>query len=141
MTEIAPYTGILNAILFFVFVIAIAPRADRLLARCQAWCDALVPIDWWSVQIAHWDEEGTLQRIQAAQDNETPVKAKSESGEAFTGVISYITPPRGLHFVGVGNDELFVTIYTGEFLELNPELGRSWIELNPDHVRKCRRNG
>ncbi len=93
---------------------------------------------WWLAQMRHWDVEGTIGRICAAQDNATPVKVRHSSGEISVGVIT--GGGFGTRAIEVGIDgpdgKLFKMNDTDEFLELNPELGRSWIELNPEYRAK-----
>ena len=86
----------------------------------------------------YWRDEGTFARIVAAQDNETPVKVRRSSGEISVGVITGGGFSARAIEVGIDGPDgkLFKMNDTDEFLELNPKLGRSWIELNPKHRAK-----
>ncbi len=91
--------------------------------------------DYWAIQLQTWTDNGTFDRITAAEKDGTAVMARRSSGAIVIGVVD------GGGFAGRTTDVKFKTpegktlwksMRTELFLELNPQFGPHLKELIPE---------
>ena len=94
--------------------------------------------EWWVQQLHAWDDDSVFDRLEKAMESGDTVLVKRSDGSISNATICGLGGFGG-RVVSVkidGDPSRYKAVDTDYFLELNPDLGRSMIELRPEEDRK-----